>query len=185
VEKCRERDSLRYALAIIIPESNLPFVSVELQAMMKDQERPEHYLHNHLFMMEDSGGKNASGGRRLDLPGSITTHRNKLESVTLLIDQYFKPEAICFHEPFIISQEEITAVESVQLELVAQLRNFKKQRLLKKDSEGNPISQIIFTGKKTGGRNDDFVSALQILVMMKRTFWRDQRYAFYHGTGEQ
>jgi len=187
VEACRKYESMRHCLAVIIPEANLPFVSLELAHKLgpNDPEYPKHFLHNHLFMTEDSSGKNSTGGRRLDLPGSITTHRNKHQSVNLLIEEYFKPEMILFHEPFVISQKEVTAVENVQLEYVAQIRNFKKQRLQKKDAEGNPINQIIFTGKKTGGRNDDFVSALQMLPFNKRIFFNDDRYKFYHGTGEQ
>ena len=63
-------------MAIIIPESNLPFAAVDLQKEVKYTYR----LDNHMFMLEDGGN-----GRK-DLPGSVTTHTKKLEMVQILID---------------------------------------------------------------------------------------------------
>jgi hypothetical protein len=180
VEACRRIEALRYALAIIIPEVNMSFAAHDLQERLRD----DYQLHNHMFMMQDSSGGKVSGRRCLDLPGSVTTERNKRESVELLIG-YFEREDICFHESFVVVQSELGHVENVQLEMVKQLRNFKRELVEKKNSEGAVINQVIFTGKNTGERNDDFVATLWIKAYNKREFWRDRRYRAYWGNGEQ
>jgi hypothetical protein len=173
VRKCRELKSLQYAIAIIIPESNLPFCSRELQKDMKEVVR----LDNHIFMTEDSSGYGVNG--RKDLPGSITTHNKKLEMVDILINTYLQQNRICFHQPFIVSQEDIAGVESVQLEVVSQLRGFKKRRKHKFDADDQVVCQIIYTGKEPAGKNDDFVMALLIAVYNYREFMRLEKYRPY------
>ena len=169
VERCRQITALKRALAIIVPESNLPFAAVDLQKELKYTLR----LENHMFMLEDGGN-----GRK-DLPGSVTTHTKKLEMVQLLIKHYLQPQRICYHDPFIVVMDEMAGVEDVQLEVTKQLRGFKQKRRYHTDAEENVACQIIYTGKEPVGTNDDFVMALLIAVYHEKKFREDPRYAPY------
>jgi hypothetical protein len=171
VDRCRSQiRALKHATAIIIPESNLPFAAVELQRELKSG--LEAALDNHLFMLEDGGGN----GRK-DLPGSVTTHTKKLEMVDLLIKEYLEPRRICYHDPFLCTLEDDSAVpDSVQLEVTRQLRGFKQKRRYRPDADDQVVCQIIYTGKEPVGTNDDFVIALLIAVYYERKFRQDARY---------
>jgi hypothetical protein len=127
-------------------------------------------LERHIFMYEDS-----KGGGIKDLPGSITTHRKKLEMVDIFIKVYLQKNKICFHKPFIVTQE-VAGIEDVQLEVIKQLRGFKKRRKYKFDSDDQNVCQIIYTGKEPAGKNDDFVMALLIAVYHHKVFFTDPRY---------
>ena len=182
IAACRKLRGLENAWAIVIPESNMPHMAMALQDALENDYRTPKCV----FMMEDSSST-AHGARRYDLPGSITTHRNKLESVDLLRDQFLKPERCLFHAQFVVAQQELSMLEDVQAEIVAQLRNFKKVRLARRDRAQADINEVTYTGKKTGGKNDDFVSTALISVYNRRLFWQDPRgvYRAYHGLGEQ
>jgi hypothetical protein len=173
INRCREIKGLRNALAVIIPESNLPFAAVELQRELK-QYNPR--LENHMFMLEDGGSSKSTNVK--DLPGSVTTHTKKNEMVHLLINQYLQPKQVCFHKPFLVTMEEDSGVpDSVQLEVTRQLRGFKQKRRYRPDAEDQVKCQIIYTGKEPVGTNDDFVMALLIAVYYEKKFREDPRYA--------
>lgn len=175
VTYCRQHNEhLRNALAVIIPESNMGTVSLNLALAMKRDVR----LPNCMFVMEDSSQK---GGEK-DLPGSITTKRNKQEMVTLLKTEYLQAGKICFHIPFMVSEVERSRVDNVQQEIVKQVRNFCKQRKQRHDHEGNLVTEIIYTGKPpVGSGDDDYVIALIMGPYHKKRFFlnpRNQPYWF-------
>jgi hypothetical protein len=172
--ECRKLKALSNATAIIIPESNLPFAAVQLQRELKEKR-----LENHIFILDDSGRKRGNAGNYVykDLPGSITTHAKKIEMVQLLIREYLQPGRICYHDPFIVTMEEDSAiVDFVQLEVTRQLRGFKQKRRYRTDGEDTVRCQIVYTGKEPVGTNDDFVMALLLAVYHERDFRTDQRF---------
>ena len=182
ITACRKIPALAHAWAIIIPESNLPHIAEGLRESLKD----EYKVPRMVFMMEDGHGQ---GKRRVfDLPGSMTTERNKREAVDILRDQYLRPEQICFNDPFIWVYPDVRIVPDVKLEIMDHLRNFKKKLLPRKERTTAEISEVTYTGKLSGNKNDDFVSALLIAVYNKREFWKEAnraKYGTYWGFGEQ
>ena len=162
IKKCRLIKHLQYALAIIIPESNLPFIAMQLQFEIKNR----FQLENHYFMMGDSG----SGNGMKDLPGSITTHKKKLEMVHMIKENYMKNGRICFNNPFIVTRDDELPFDDLKTEIMKQMRGFRKKRWYKTDTEGNSICQLIYTGKEPIGHNDDFVMTLLIAVYNEKIF---------------
>jgi hypothetical protein len=150
---------------------------------LRDHVQDELRLPKCLFMMEDSKGK----GPYRDTAGSITSERNKRESAELLRDQYLKPGQACFHARFVTVHLEVAIEQDVKSLLVAQLRNYKMKRIAYKDHGGAQRYEIYFSGKWTGDKNDDFVSAMLIAVYNKREFWLDPdgKYRAYQQLGEQ
>jgi hypothetical protein len=170
VNRCRQISYLAHALAIIIPESNLPFMATQLQFDIKNK----FQLNNHHFPMLDS-----SGNGQKDLPGSITTHKKKLEMVHILKENYLKPGRILFHSPFICTHTDLMPFDDIRLEIMKQMRGFRQKRWYKTDAEGNSVCQLIFTGKEPVGQNDDFVIVLLIAVLNEKGFFDDEVNAIY------
>lgn len=168
VIKCREIRHLNYAKVVIIPECNLPHIAQQLQEDIKNVYR----LHNHCFMIEDSGKPGAR-----DLPGNITTHKSKLEMVHLLKSKYLQTNNIFFYEKFINVRYQDLPFDDIRLEIMTQLRGFRQKRWYRVNAEGNSICEIIYTGKPpTGDGDDDFVMAILIAVYCERKFFDDKRY---------
>ena len=172
IEKCREIKALQYALAVIIPEANGTGQLDIVRALNN-----EHYVENKMFMTEDSSGRGR--GRQRDLPGSVTTHRKKLEMVHILSHDYLKRGLIGFAHGFVVAERESCRVPDVQLEIVKHTRNFRKQRIYTTDAEGAPQCEVIFTGKKTGDKNDDFIMALLLAVYNRQIFFESDAYSHY------
>lgn len=182
IRACRQIKAMAHAWAIVIPESNLPHIAEGLRDALKD----EYKVPRLVFMMEDGHGKGKQ--RVFDLPGSMTTERNKREAVDMLRDQYLKTEAICFNEPFITAYPDYRLTPDIKEEIMDQLRNFKKKLLTRKDRNRADINEVTYTGKLTGGKNDDFVSAFLIAVHSQAQFWKEAnraKYGVYWGQGQQ
>jgi hypothetical protein len=163
---------LENALAVIIPESNLPFASTEIVNRMKDLP-----IDNYLFIREDSSHNGIEG--RFDLPGSITTRKKKLEMIHILIEEYMKEDNIRFNANFIVSQDEYSCVDDVYSEVVKELRTFCKKKKLRRDPDGSNIFEIVYTGKPPHGSNDDFVLTLLMLVYQHKRFFDNTNNAKY------
>jgi hypothetical protein len=176
VDACRALRPLRDAYAIIIPEANL-HDALEVQRAVRNEG-----LENAVFMNEDSSGSKRDGVRQRDRPGSVTTHRKKLEMVRLLINNYMKPRAICFAKQFITVEKEACRVDDVEREIVAQLRNFKKKRTTYRDADGIEQFEFIYSGKLTADKQDDFPMCLLIACYHKEIFFDDHRYEIYWRT---
>ncbi len=173
VTYCRHHNEhLRNALAVIIPESNMGTVALNLALAMKRDIK----LPNCMFVTEDSS---RPGGEK-DLPGSITTRRNKQEMVQLLKSKYLQTATICFHAPFMVSELERSRVNDVQQEIVKQLRGFCKQRRQRHDQEGNLITEIVYTGKPPiGSGDDDYVITLMLAAYHEKRFFLNPRHQPY------
>jgi len=169
IERCKELPFLQYALPIIIPESNLPLVAMQLQRTLKHD-----YKFRCQFMTEDKN-KNDTG---YNLPGSITTHTNKLQSVDLLIRQYMKKNKIVFYHDFVVAVSnaaEATSGINVKKEFERQLRDFARIKKYKTAKDGSPCVDFFYHGKSSGC-NDDFVLTLLIAVRMHKVFWEKEKY---------
>lgn len=179
VTACRRLPGLEKALAIIVPEANMPHIAMSLREEVQEVRR----LPAVLFMMEDSKGH----GQYRDTAGSITTERNKREAVEMLRELYLKPGQLGFHAKFVCVHFDVGVGVEVKEMLVAHLRNYKFKRIAYKDHGGATRYEIYYSGKWTGDKNDDFVSAILIAVYNKREFWLDKehKYRQYQLLGEQ
>jgi len=174
---CRRLPGLANALPIVVPEANMAHISMSL----RDHVQEELGL-KCLFLMEDNKGK----GPYRDTAGSITSERNKRESAEMLRDLYLKPGLACFHKHFVTVHLEVAIDQDVKSVLVGQMRNYKMKRLAYKDHGGALRYEPYYSGKWTGDKNDDFVSAMLIAVYNKREFWRNtEKYRVYQRLGEQ
>ncbi len=164
----------------MVPECNLPHIAQALRDSVRDD-----YGENYLFMMEDSSDRKQGAIR--DMPGSLTSERNKRESAEMLRDLYLKPGLCRLHRPFISTNSAVAVQQDIESLVLGHLANYKLRRILRRDHAGAEVNEIYFTGKLTGDRNDDFVSALLIAVWNKREFFRDPdgKYAAYNRRGEQ
>lgn len=113
-----------------------------------------------------------------NLPGTLTTRKNKPEMVNMLIEDYFKKNNLVFNDEFIISQQEFSTVDDIQGELIKQLRNFCEKKVAKVSRSGEHYFEITYTGK-IGNGNDDFVSCIMIGVWMYKKFITDYKYKPY------
>ena len=170
IEACKQLPFLEYALPIIIPESNLPLVAMQLQHTLKHD-----YKFRCQFMTEDKN-KNDPG---YNLPGAITTHTNKAESVNILIQNYLKPNKIVFYHDFLVEASESAEATSginVKREFERQLREFQRIKKYKDGRDGSKYVDFSYHGK-VSGRNDDFVMTLLIAVRMFKVFSEKEKYA--------
>lgn len=156
-------------MAVIIPESNLPFASTEMVNRIKEMN-----LENYIFVRDDNSHNSIEGGR-LDLPGSITTRKKKLEMIHILIEEYMKEERIYFNSSFIISQPDYSCIDDVYAEVVKELRTYCKKKKARRDPDGSHIFEITYTGKPPCGSNDDFVLTLLMLVYQHKKFFEDRK----------
>jgi hypothetical protein len=170
IRQCRRLKHLTYAMPIVIPESNLPYIAQQLQIDVKRM-----YNDKIVFMMEDSGSKMVDK----DLPGSMTTHRKKNTMVTLLQNEYLKPGRLSFHRSFVNVKFEELPFDDIKIEIMKELRGFRQKRCYKLDAEGQSICQLIFTGKAPIGQNDDFVMVLLMGCYNEKLFFEDARYSMY------
>lgn len=179
---CRRIPGLEQALAIVTVESNQAHIASQVQDRVI-----EMGLKKTLFLMEDHRGK----GPYRDMPGSVTTEKNKVRSVEALRDLYLKTGNIRFHKHFVTTYWEISLDPnnrlSVRDTLVQHLRNFKMKRIPRKDHGGSIIYELYYSGKWTGDKNDDFVSGLLITLTAHYVFWLDEekKYRQYQLMGEQ
>ena len=96
-----------------------------------------------VFMNEDN---NKSSQQRYDLPGSITLAPNKVEMITILIEQYMKPKKICFLRDFVVAETEYAVHEEVIKEYTRQLRGFCRKRMQRTDHEGEIYYETTYPG---------------------------------------
>lgn len=169
LHELRQSRYLANALAVIIPESNLPLIALDLEQTMRGLKIP-----NILFMTEDRGNSNA-----LDMPGSVTTVKKKREMVFIMINYYMKISKISFSENFLVSLLENTNLDNVQVEFIQQLRKFSQQRITTRNHRENVDEvHVVYNGKMCGA-NDDFVMALLIAVYHHRVFFKEEKYSAY------
>jgi hypothetical protein len=171
IAHCKQLPFLRYAHPIIIPESNLPMMAMELQNKLK------HTLQvNCTFMTEDK----SHAGALADLPGSYTTRQNKLEMVYSFIEHYLKTDRVVFHQDFVVAVSESMMVTAspgnIQKLFVRQLRDFARIKKYRVDKDGTTLCEFFFSGKNSGSNNDDFVMALLIAILMHKRFWSKDKY---------
>lgn len=163
VKKCKEIPFLRYALPIIIPESNLVTMAAELQRTLKLNLQMKCQ-----FMTEDK----RKHSMETELPGNVTTHQNKIEMISILINTYLKPGKICLYHNFVVTVsegEEATQVVDVKKELIRQMRDFAKIKRIKTAGDGSQIATFVYNGK-TKGANDDLVMAILMAGLMCKWF---------------
>ena len=179
---CRQLPGLDYALAIITVESNQPHIASQIEDRVN-----EIGLEKVLFLMEGHRGR----GPYRDMPGSVTTEKNKMRAVETLRDLYLKTGNIRLHKHFVTTYWEVSLDPknrlSVRDTLVNHLRNYKMKRIPRKDHGGSIIYELYYSGKWTGDKNDDFVAALLITITAHNAFWTDaeKKYQKYHYLGEQ
>ena len=140
INKCKKLSYLKNALPVVIPEANLPTIAQNILYAMRDLQV------NCVFMNEDD---NKGSEQRNDLPGSITTRRNKVEMVLLLVEEYMKKRRLVFNREFIVAEPEYSVVEDVKGEYVKQLRNFCQKRKQKVDRDGTIFFETFYTGTTT------------------------------------
>lgn len=170
VAKCKEIPFLRYALPIIIPESNLPTMAAELQRTLKLNLQMKCQ-----FMTEDK----RKHSMEAQLPGNITTHKNKIEMINLLINTYLKPGRICLYHDFVVTVsegEEATQIVNVKQELIRQMRDFARIKRIKTASDGSQRCEFVFNGK-TKGANDDLVMAILMSGLMHKWWCEKPKYS--------
>ena len=102
IKKCREIPALTHALAVVIPESNLPVIATGILRGLKGLA-----LRGCIFMTEED---NKGSSIRYDMPGSITTHKNKPEMVHML-KETMRAKRVVFYRHFIVAEAEFSAVD--------------------------------------------------------------------------
>ncbi len=128
-----------------------------------------------VFMTEDN---DKGAAHQYDLPGSITTRRNKPEMVTILIEDYMKKQKLVFFRDFVVAEWESSVVDDVKAEFVKQFRSFLRKKKATKQRDGSTIFETFYTGKHNGG-TDDFVLTLMIGVYMHIIFFTHDKYRMY------
>lgn len=169
IAKCKEIPFLRYALPIIIPESNLPTIAQELSRTLKLSLQLRCQ-----FMTQDR----SHAGTQADLPGSYTTRTNKLEMVQLMLNSYLAPRKIVFYKDFVVTVsegEEATSTIDVKKEFERQLRDFARIKKYKVGRDGATTCEFFYNGK-TGNSNDDLTISLLIALLMHKRFWSEEKY---------
>ena len=169
VKKCKEIPFLLYALPIIIPESNLVTMAAELQRTLKLNLQMKCQ-----FMTEDK----RKHSMETELPGNVTTHQNKIEMISILINTYLKPGKICLYHDFVVTVsegEDVTQFIDVKKELIRQMRDFAKIKRIKTAGDGSQIPTFVYNGK-TKGLNDDLVMAILMAGLMKKWFFSLEKY---------
>lgn len=170
IRKCRSLPFLSNCLAVIIPEANMATIAQHIMIAMRQLQVPRT-----IFMTED----NDKGAAHLyDLPGSITTRRNKPEMVTVLIEDYMKKQKLVFYRNFVVAEQESSVVEDVKAEFVKQLRGFLRKKKAQKNRDGSTYFETFYTGKNNGN-TDDFVLTLMIGVYMHHRFFTSEKYRQY------
>ena len=180
VTLCRARNQhLRNALAVIIPEANLPFAAVDMCAAMKHQIQ----LDNHMFVMEDrSQGYRSSRSQapQYDLPGSHTTRAKKAQMMHLITTRYMQPRRICFHQPFMIAEVDRCRVPDLKAEVVKQIRGFCKKLKPRVNHDGCIEQEIVYSGKPPiGSGDDDYVMVLLMAPYHEQRFFENPRNQSY------
>ena len=169
IHACKQIPYLKYALPIIIPESNLPTMALELQRTLK------HQLHTTCqFMTEDKRKDSVQS----ELPGSYTTHTKKIEMVHNIINRYLKPHKIVVNDDFIVTfSESIEATSGIQVkkEMERQMRNFSRIKQYRKHKDCSLYCEFFYNGKSSG-ENDDQVMAIIINALMYKWFMEKDKY---------
>ena len=169
VLKCRENPFLYGAKAIIIPESNMGTTAQELDKELRGAYRFE----NKLVMYEDNGNKGHGGGVQYDMPGSVTTNRNKVDMVARIIKYYMQPNKIFFFKHFVSAHEgNVASIFNIKKEFVRQLRVFSKI----KEEVNTGGCKVSYSGKRIDS-DDDLVITLLLGVFMYNIFMTEQDYA--------
>ena len=163
----RRLPHLQLAKAVIIPESNMSHIPVQLKSDIETY----YCLENHCFMIEDR----SVAGREMDTPGSRTTHKKKNEMCALLGEFYLSPNKLRVLAEPITTQSEYSPVDDVREEFMKQMRAFKQEMRYHTGPDGAPEAELIYSGKKSG--NDDLVMALLIAIYAQRRFFQDPRYS--------
>jgi hypothetical protein len=160
---------LHDAYAIVIVEANLPTIADEILEKIKIANVPR------VKFMTQVDNKNSS--IRRDVPGSMTTGKNKPIMAKLLID-YMKNGHIVFCKDFVVCELELCPFADTQKEVVSHLRNFCLRRKPIKARDGTIIYERHFSGK-FNGHDDDFVLAIMIALFNHGVFFSDKRYRAY------
>jgi hypothetical protein len=169
VLKCRENPFLAHAKAVILPESNMGTVAQELDRELKGAYRIE----NKLVMYEDNANKGGGGGIQHDMPGSVTTNRNKIDMVEMLIKYYMKPNKLFFYKDFISAHEgNVESIFNIRKEFVRELRVFSKI----KEELPTGGCKVSYSGKRIDS-DDDLVITLMLCIFMRRLFFSSDKYA--------
>jgi hypothetical protein len=171
VLECKRRiPRLQRALPVIIPESNLPCMALEIQRTLKMQLNFEC-----IFMTEDKRKGQKSG----NLPGNITTHRNKEEMVTYFKEKYLATGKIFVRPDFIVASSEgpdvTDGVADVKHEFERQMRDFSRIKRYYRAPDQSTYVRFFHHGK-IDGKNDDFVMALLMAPYMYRIFCASDKY---------
>lgn len=166
IEKCRSYDFLRHAKAVIIIEANTN-QAIGVEASLDQLQIPN------MRIMTEENPKYSNSHR--DLPGTMTTKKNKNLMVYYFIDRYLKPGLIGFSQPFIVSNYECSRIDDMKAEILTELKTFKKKKKAVNNRDGTTEFEIFFTGKE-GSANDDYVMALLLGTYWKERFFKDPKY---------
>ena len=173
IAKCRTHPFLANCLAIVIPECNMATIAQNIMIAMRQLNVPRC-----IFMTEDN---DKGAAHQYDMPGSLTTRRNKPEMVTVLIEDFMKKQKLVFYRDFIVAEWESSVVDDVKKEFVQQLRTFLRKKKAMKQRDGTVLFETFYSGKHNGG-TDDFVLTLMIGVYMHFKFFKNQKYQqYWHG----
>lgn len=128
---------------------------------------------NKLVMYEDNANKGGGGGIQHDMPGSVTTNRNKIDMVETLIKYYMKANKLFFYKDFISAHEgNVESIFNIRKEFVRELRVYSKI----KEEVASGGCKVSYSGKRIDS-DDDLVITLMLCVWMKHLFFSDDRYA--------
>lgn len=155
---------------MVIVEANIITIAEAIRDAMRDRGTPDV-----VFMNEVTSRESAQHN---DIPGSITTRRNKPEIFRLLIDEYFVQKKIVFYKHFVVAESKFSYVSNVKQEFIKQLRNFCEKKVERTAPDGTTYFELMYTGKNSNN-NDDFVLALGIGVFMHKRFFESDAYRVY------
>lgn len=169
IVECKSKiQALRYALPIIIPESNIP-IAQDLMRRLKGELGMRC-----AFMTEDH---DASAPVAYDRPGSVTTHKNK-EAMVDKLTKRLAEGRIVMHTQFVVAAQDHT-LKNIEKELVDEFRTFSEFRKRVRLVDGSYETRRYHSGKCIG-HNDDFVMAVAIGGEMKDRFYQKEKYRVLH-----
>ena len=168
----RKLKGFENAMAVIIPESNLPVIPEELLRAIKNSQ-----ISNCMFMNENEDSSKTGIITALsDLPGS-KTHRGNKPTMAKMMETILLKKNIIFHDHFTVAFPEYSNCGIVKDEMYNEFLNFKRE-VIQSKLDPHKGSELKYHGKDNGN-NDDLVMAALIGPYSFRKFLSDDKYKVY------
>lgn len=158
IKTLKSKSFLKSALVVFVPESNLDVSAQLISNFVKSKIQP-------LCIMNEDGGK----------PGIRTTNNLK-HAMALKLRKKIELGYLFFHNDLVTLHSEKNKEEMME-EFVSQLTHYS--RIVKKAKNKTDRPTITFSGKGGAGF-DDLCMALQINLIMKKTFFENTSYKSYN-----